>query len=64
MEMFPGFESTQVGFGKYCRTCKHRQPTECGSKTIQYCGIRTSNRTDNGKLKIKCKTGACRFYEE
>jgi hypothetical protein len=22
---------------KFCRTCKYRQPWECGSKVIQYC---------------------------
>lgn len=47
----------------FCRTCKHRQPWECGSMTIQYCGARGSNRTDNGLLKIRAKDPACVLYE-
>ncbi len=49
---------------KFCRTCQHRERRSCNSKIIQYCGIRKSNRTDNGQLKIKCKTVACSFYKE
>jgi len=49
---------------KFCRTCEHRQRHHCGSKVIQYCGIVKSNLTDNGQLKIKCKTPACHFYKE
>lgn len=49
---------------KFCRTCEHRERHQCGSMVIQYCGIRKSNRTDNGKLKIKCKTPACDSYLE
>lgn len=48
----------------HCRTCLHRQPTACGGSIIQYCNKVTSNRTFNGKLKIKCKTPACQFYEK
>lgn len=48
--------------GNTCRTCEHRQRWECNSKVIQYCGIRKSNRTDNGLLKIKCKDAACQLY--
>lgn len=48
---------------KFCRTCEHRERHQCGSMVIQYCGIVKSNRTDNGKLKIKCKTPACQFYK-
>lgn len=46
-----------------CFTCEHRQRHQCNSVVIQYCGVRKSNRTDNGLLKIKCKTKACSLYE-
>jgi len=46
-----------------CRDCKHRERHQCNSKVFQYCGVRKSNRTDNGKLKIKCKTAACYLFE-
>lgn len=49
---------------KFCRTCAHRQTWECGSRTIQYCGIRKSNRTFNGLLKIKVTNPACIAYKE
>jgi hypothetical protein len=50
--------------GKTCRTCEHRQRWQCGGSVIQYCGIRKSNRTENGLLKIKCKMKACYNYKE
>jgi hypothetical protein len=46
-----------------CRTCMHRERHQCGGTIIQYCGILKSNRTQNGKLKIKCKTKACVHYD-
>lgn len=46
-----------------CRTCKHRQRWKCNSKVFQYCGVRKSNRTNNGLLKIKCKDKACSLHE-
>lgn len=46
-----------------CKTCKHRQRWQCNSKVFQYCGVRKSNRTDNGLLKIKCKDKACLLHE-
>jgi len=49
---------------EFCRTCKHRERWECGGKIIQYCGVRKSNRTHNGKLKIKCKDKACGRWEK
>ena len=49
--------------GLTCNSCEHRQRWECNSKVFQYCGIRKSNRTDNGLLKIKCKDAACPLYE-
>lgn len=52
-----------IGLGLTCNTCDHRQRWECNSKTIQYCGARKSNRTENGLLKIKCKNPACSLYK-
>lgn len=49
---------------KFCRTCVHRERHLFNQTIIQYCGIRKSNRTENGKLKIKCKTPACESYKE
>jgi hypothetical protein len=46
-----------------CLSCKHRQRWECNSVVVQYCGVRKSNRTENGLLKIKCKDAACVAYE-
>lgn len=48
---------------KTCLTCVHRERHQCGGTVIQYCGIRKSNRTENGQLKIKCKTPACLAYK-
>ena len=52
-----------LGAGLTCNGCEHRQRHQCNSKVFQYCGVRKSNRTDNGLLKIKCKTVACPLYE-
>jgi len=49
--------------GLTCNSCEHRQRHECNSKVFQYCGVRKSNRTANGLLKIKCKTDACPLYQ-
>jgi len=50
--------------GMTCKDCKHRERLQCNSKVIQYCGVRKSNRTENGKLKIKCKNDACLSFEK
>jgi hypothetical protein len=50
--------------GNTCNTCENRQRWQCGGRVIQYCGVRKSNRTDNGLLKIKCKDQACPLYKE
>ena len=47
-----------------CKNCEHRQRWECNSKVFQYCGVRKSNRTDNGLLKIKCKDTCCALFQE
>jgi len=47
-----------------CNDCEHRERHQCNSKVFQYCGIRKSNRTDNGLLKIKCKDSACALFKE
>jgi len=49
---------------KTCNSCEHRQRHQCGGSIIQYCGVRKSNRTYNGQLKIKCKDKACILYKE
>lgn len=48
---------------KTCKTCIHRIRVECGSKTIQYCSVTSSNRTHNGLKKITIKTKACYKYK-
>ena len=50
--------------GKTCLSCEHRERHQMGGSIIQYCGVRRSNRTENGMLKIKCKTQACSSYKE
>lgn len=47
-----------------CKDCEHRQRHECNSKVFQYCGVRKSNRTNNGLLKIKCKDVCCPLFKE
>jgi hypothetical protein len=47
-----------------CLNCEHRERHQCGGSIIQYCGVRKSNRTYNGKLKIKCKTPACSSFKK
>ena len=51
--------------GYTCRQCKHRQRWECesGVRIIQYCGVRRSNRTENGLLHIKVTNKACYMFE-
>lgn len=51
--------------GYTCRQCKHRQRWECegGGRIIQYCGVRRSNRTENGLLHIKVTNKACYMFE-
>jgi len=46
-----------------CRSCEHRERWQCGGTVIQYCGIRKSNRTENGKLKIKVTMPSCELYK-
>lgn len=48
---------------KFCRTCAHREPWQCGGKIIQYCGVRKSKRTFNGLLKIKVTNPSCELYK-
>jgi len=62
MELFPELQ-TKPTEQKTCLTCQHRQRWQCNSKVFQYCGARKSNRTENGLLKIKCKTVACTIYK-
>lgn len=46
-----------------CGKCKNRQTWQCGSKTINYCTVRKSNRTATGLLKVKCKDKACASFK-
>lgn len=48
--------------GKNCKDCENRQRWQCNSKVIQYCGVRKSNRTNNGLLKIKTTDKACELF--
>lgn len=58
------YNSIKIDSTETCLHCKFRERWQCGNTIIQYCGKRTSNRTDNGKLKIKCKTKACNLFEK
>ena len=58
LELFEGIK------GKTCNSCEHRERHQCGGSVIQYCGIRSSNRTVNRLLKIKCKTPACSRFKQ
>jgi hypothetical protein len=57
-------ENTHAGSGRICYECQYGQRRQCGSKAIWYCRTRSSNRTDNGLLKIKARQDACRVFEE
>lgn len=48
-----------------CRECANRQRWQADhANTIQqYCGVRRSNRTRNGLLKIKCNQAACCLFQ-
>ena len=46
-----------------CNSCEHRERWGYNSKVFQYCGVRSSNLTENGLLKIRCKDFACSLYE-
>lgn len=47
-----------------CRHCENRQRHQCGGSIIQYCGVRKSNRTYNGLLKIKVTDKACLLFKK
>lgn len=47
-----------------CRHCEHAERHECGTRNIWYCGIRKSNRTSNGLLKIKAGNSACLNFKK
>ncbi len=63
-ELFPIETIKQVESKTTCLTCEYRERWQCGGSIIQYCGVRTSNRTENGKLKIKCKNKSCNQYKK
>ncbi len=64
MKLFDDAPFTHKNADKTCRSCKFRERWQMGLSTIQYCGINSSNRTENGLLKIKAKDRACPKYEE
>jgi len=57
------FEVETKPTGSTCRTCEHRERWQCGGSVIQYCGVRKSNRTQNGLLKIKVTMSSCEAYK-
>ena len=48
---------------KTCLHCVNRQRHQKGGSIIQYCGVRKSNRTENGLLKIRAKNPACEQFK-
>jgi hypothetical protein len=56
------FEIPEAVNTETCRKCKHLEKWDFNSKIFHYCGIRKSNRTSNGKLKVKCKDKACKLF--
>lgn len=64
MELFDNQILTSNKVVETCRTCEHRERHQFNNTVIQYCGIRKSNRTDNGLLKIKCKNVSCEVYKK
>lgn len=50
---------------KTCGTCEHLCALEyrSGSRFF-YCSLRKSAQTNNGMLKVKCKTIACISYKQ
>jgi hypothetical protein len=64
MELFKEDINSQINIGKTCLTCEFRERWQCGGKVIQYCGLRKSKRTENGKLKIKVTTPSCGAYKQ
>ena len=63
--LFKNFKETpQEASGETCRHCDHRERWQCGGSVIQYCGLLSSNRTINKKLKIKCNKPACSFFSK
>ena len=63
LKLFPDDEIEVRKPTKFCRTCKHRQRWQCGGSIIQYCGVRKSNRTFNGLMKVQAKYPACAAYQ-
>jgi hypothetical protein len=63
MTLFDIPEQEQPKPNTTCKDCQHRQRWQCGSKVIQYCGVRRSNRTENKLLKIKAGNTACNLFK-
>ena len=63
LEVSPADGKLKLGSEPTCNSCEHRQRWQYNSKVFQYCGVRKSNRTNNGLLKIKCRDVACLSYK-
>ncbi len=58
------FELPPFDKKKTCRYCEHRQRWKRRSKVVQYCGITSSNRTNNELKKIKVTMTCSKFKPE
>jgi len=47
-----------------CKNCKYIFYKEYNVKKIFYCSKRSSNRTENGYLKIKYNQLSCDYFKE
>jgi hypothetical protein len=48
-----------------CRSCSNRVRVKInGNKVFSYCNIRSSGRTSNGHMKVRCKDTACKGYKK
>lgn len=45
-----------------CATCYNRKIHDDGKRVIHFCGVRTSNLSENGKLIINASDPACGQY--
>lgn len=64
LSLFSENEIEVVKPTKFCRTCRHREPWQCGGSIIHYCNARKCNRTFNGLMKVQAKRPACAAYIE
>jgi hypothetical protein len=53
------FLEVRMEHNEKCGECANIIKQECGGSYFFYCSVRTSGRTENGLLKVKCKNTAC-----